>query len=90
MKKFDLAGRKAEGTLGDVDLVLDTSGGETQQWSRTGIMVHPDPARLAARIDSGDLEPLVTAVLPLKEAARTRELSQTGPGRGKIVLRVRD
>ena len=56
-------------------------------------MVHPDPAqlaRIAALIDSGELKPVITAVLPLAEAARAHELSQTGHGRGKIVLKVRD
>ena len=58
-----------------------------------GVSVHPDPAQLAqiaALIDAGDLKPVIAAVLPLTEAARAHEMSQTGHGRGKIVLKVRD
>lgn len=56
-----------------------------------GILVHPDAAQLtqiAALIDAGDLKPAVTNVLPLAQAARAHELSQTGHVRGKIVLKV--
>ncbi len=110
-----------EEAVGDVDVVLDTIGGETQQrsWNvlkkggilvatlgisspaapgehgvrGVGVIVHPDPAqlnRIAALIDSGDLKPVIRAVLPLTGAARAHELSQTGHGRGKIVLKVRE
>jgi NADPH:quinone reductase-like Zn-dependent oxidoreductase len=54
-------------------------------------MVRPDAAQLtqiAALIDAGNLKPAVTTVLPLAEAARAHELSQTGHIRGKIVLQV--
>ena len=56
-----------------------------------GVMVHPDPDQLtqiAALIDAGNLKPFVSTVLPLSEAARAQEFSQTGHTRGKIVLRV--
>ena len=56
-----------------------------------GSRVHPDTAQLtqiAALIDAGDLKPVVTTILPLAEAARAHELSQTGHVRGKIVLQV--
>jgi NADPH:quinone reductase-like Zn-dependent oxidoreductase len=55
------------------------------------VLVHPDTAQLteiAALIDAGELKPSVAAVLPLAEAARAHELSQTGHVRGKIVLQV--
>ncbi|MHB9074056.1 MAG: NADP-dependent oxidoreductase [Desulfobaccales bacterium] len=58
-----------------------------------GVRVHTDTAQLtqiAALIDAGDLKPAVTTVLPLAEAARAHELSQTGHVRGKIVLKVGD
>ncbi len=58
-----------------------------------GVGVHPDTAQLtqiAALIDAGDLKPAVTTILPLAEAARAHELSQTGHVRGKIVLQVGD
>ena len=56
-----------------------------------GIMVHPDTTQLtqiAALIDAGHLKPAVTTILPLAEAARAHELSQTGHVKGKIVLQV--
>jgi NADPH:quinone reductase-like Zn-dependent oxidoreductase len=56
-----------------------------------GIMVHPDADQLtqiAALIDAGNLRPAVTTILPLAEAARAHDLSQTGHVRGKIVLQV--
>jgi NADPH:quinone reductase-like Zn-dependent oxidoreductase len=58
-----------------------------------GVRVHPDTAQLtqiAALIDAGNLNPAVTAVLPLAEAARAHALSQIGHVRGKIVLKVGD
>jgi NADPH:quinone reductase-like Zn-dependent oxidoreductase len=58
-----------------------------------GVMVHPDTeqlARIAALIDEGNLKPVVSRVLPLAEAGKAHELSQTGHVRGKIVLKVRE
>lgn len=43
---------------------------------------------IAALIDAGHLRPFVQTVLPLQEARRAHELSQTGHVRGKIVLQV--
>ena len=108
-----------EEVVKDVDVVLDTIGGDTQHRSwqvlkkggilvstlgisspdagrkyevrGEGIMVHPDPAQLgyiAELIDKGNLRPAITEILPLFEAARAQELSQTGHVRGKIVLQV--
>ncbi|MEW5980164.1 MAG: NADP-dependent oxidoreductase [Acidobacteriota bacterium] len=45
-------------------------------------------AELAKLVDTGRLRPIVETVLPLAEARRAQELSQTGHTRGKIVLRV--
>ena len=45
---------------------------------------------LAALIEVGDLVPLISSVMPLAEAARAHELSQSGHVRGKIVLKVRE
>jgi NADPH:quinone reductase-like Zn-dependent oxidoreductase len=56
-----------------------------------GLMVHPDfdqLTQIAALIDAGNLKPTVSTVLPLKEAARAHELSQTEHVKGKIVLQV--
>ena len=41
-------------------------------------------------IDSGKLVPVIDRILPLSEARRAHELSQTGHTHGKIVLRVKD
>jgi len=43
---------------------------------------------IAKLVDSGKLKPVVETVLPLSEARRAHELSQTGHTRGKIVLQV--
>jgi NADPH:quinone reductase-like Zn-dependent oxidoreductase len=54
---------------------------------------HPSGAQLAEiakMIDSGKLAPIIDRILPLSEARRAHELSQSGHVRGKIVLRVKD
>jgi NADPH:quinone reductase-like Zn-dependent oxidoreductase len=43
---------------------------------------------IAKLIDSGKLKPIVEAVLPLSEARKAHELSESGHARGKIVLKV--
>jgi len=116
---IDYRSTKFEKAVQDVDVVLDTIGGETQlrSWQvlrrggilvatlgissleaardrgvrGEGILVHPDATQLsqiAVLIDEGTVKPAVTKVLPLAEAARAHELSQTGHVRGKIVLQV--
>ena len=116
---IDYRTTKFEEAVQEVDVVLDTIGGDTQQRSwqvlkkggilvatlgisspeaahqhgvrGEGVMVHPDAAQLtqiAALIDAGNLKLAVTTILPLAEAARGHELSQTGHVRGKIVLQV--
>jgi NADPH:quinone reductase-like Zn-dependent oxidoreductase len=47
-------------------------------------------AEIAEIIDSGNLKPMVNRILPLSEARRALELSQTGHAHGKIVLRVKE
>jgi NADPH:quinone reductase-like Zn-dependent oxidoreductase len=57
------------------------------------VATHPNGAELAKiaeLIDSGDLKPIVNRILPLSEARRAHELSQTGHTHGKIVLRVKE
>ena len=57
------------------------------------ILVAPNAKELAeigALIDAGKVKPVVSEVVPLAEARRAHELSQTGHTRGKIVLRVAD
>lgn len=108
-----------EDAVHDVDVVLDTVGGDTQERSfKTlkpgGILVsivqppspelaakygvralfygsHPSSANLAEiakLIDAGKVKTVVETVLPLAEARRAHELSQTGHARGKIVLKA--
>jgi NADPH:quinone reductase-like Zn-dependent oxidoreductase len=52
---------------------------------------HPSGAQLAEIakiIDSGKLAPVIDRILPLSEARRAHELSQSGHTHGKIALRV--
>jgi NADPH:quinone reductase-like Zn-dependent oxidoreductase len=52
---------------------------------------HPSGAQLAEIvniIDSGKLAPVINRILPLSEARRAHELSQSGHTHGKIVLRI--
>ena len=109
-----------ETVVRDVDMVLDTIGGDTQErsWSvlkKGGILVSiispPSPQQAAAHdvrqayvfleprlsqlqeittlVDSGKLRCIVDTVLPLSEARRAHEISQSGHARGKIILKVR-
>ena len=43
---------------------------------------------IAKLIDSGKLKPIVEIVLPLSEARKAHELTESGRARGKIVLKV--
>lgn len=112
---------KFEDVVHDVDIVLDTLSGETQERSwktlrKGGIMVstlsEPSPelaakynargavvmvkpnaailTRIAELIDARSITVKVEKVLPLTEASKAQELSQSGHARGKIVLKVRD
>lgn len=106
----------------DVDLVLDTVGGETLQRSmqvvkRGGTLVSlleqpsqeraqelgiramknaaalPFPSSnllqtIAGLIDKRSVKTVVARLLPLSEARLAHELSQTGHGRGRIVLYI--
>jgi NADPH:quinone reductase-like Zn-dependent oxidoreductase len=45
---------------------------------------------IAKIVDSGKLAPVIDRILPLSEARRAHELSQSSHTRGKIVLRVKD
>jgi NADPH:quinone reductase-like Zn-dependent oxidoreductase len=55
------------------------------------MLVHPDAEQLshiAKLIDAGLLTVIAETVLPLAEARKAHELSQTGHVKGKIVLEV--
>jgi NADPH:quinone reductase-like Zn-dependent oxidoreductase len=45
-------------------------------------------AEIAKLVDGGNLKAVVETILPLVEARRAHEISQSGHARGKIVLRV--
>jgi NADPH:quinone reductase-like Zn-dependent oxidoreductase len=116
---IDYKQQRFENVARNIDIVLDTLGGETQErsWSvlkKGGILVSlvqppsEDKAQelgvraalLGARpsgeqlseiakiIDSGKLAPIINRIIPLSEARRAHELSQSGHSHGKIVLRV--
>jgi NADPH:quinone reductase-like Zn-dependent oxidoreductase len=78
-----------------VSLVQPPSQEKAKAFGARGVMVmnHPDGtalAEIAKLIDAGKLAPIVDCILPLSEARRAHELSQSGHAHGKIVLRVRD
>jgi len=116
---IDYTQQRFEDVARNIDIVLDTIGGDTQErsWSvlkKGGILVslveppsdekakelgvraafvasHPNGEQLAEIskiIDSGKLAPVIDRILPLSEARRALELSQSGHTHGKIVLRV--
>ncbi len=118
---IDYKATRFEEAVREVDVVLDTLGGEIQRRSwqvlkkggilvatlgisspeaarqhqvrGEGVMVQPDSVQLveiADLIDKGKVNPVVTVVLPLAEAAHAHELSEKGHTRGKIVLQVGD
>lgn len=116
---IDYTGTPFETAIKDVDVVLDTMGGETQERSwgvlkpggiLVGIVSPPpedsaaqhnvraayhflDPnagqlTHIAGLVDAGKVRCIVDTVLPLSEARKAQELSETGHARGKIVLKV--
>jgi NADPH:quinone reductase-like Zn-dependent oxidoreductase len=116
---IDYTQQRFEDVARNIDIVLDTIGGDTQErsWSvlkKGGVLVslvqppseekakelgvraaiigaQPNGAQLAEIakiIDSGKLAPIIDRIVPLSEARRAHELSQSGHTRGKIALRV--
>src|SRR5689334_7992845 len=76
-----------------VSIVQPPSEEMAKAVSARGAMVQSRPdgaklAELAKIIDSGQLAPVINRILPLSEARRAHELSQSGHIHGKIVLRV--
>jgi len=58
-----------------------------------GISVHPDAedlAEIAHLIDARKIKPIVTQVLPLKDAIAAQQQAATHHTRGKVVLRIAD
>jgi len=116
---IDYRAQRFEEAARDIDVVLDTLGGETQERSWNVLkkggalvsLVQPpskeeaerrsvrglmqltqsngqELAQIAKLVDEGHVKANVETVLPLSEARRAHELSQTGHQRGKIVLKV--
>ena len=118
---IDYRSQKFEEIAKDVDVVLDTVGGDTQSRSwgvlkKDGILVSivggasqqkaqeagvraagvlvrvnaDDLTQIAKLMDDGKLKAIVSHELPLADAAKAQELSETHHTRGKIVLKVAD
>jgi NADPH:quinone reductase-like Zn-dependent oxidoreductase len=116
---IDYKAAKFEEMVRDVDVVLDTIGGDTQDRSwevlkPNGILVsvvQPPPeekakahgargvfliskargdqlTEIADLVAGGQVKVNVETILPLREARKAQELSQSGHTRGKIVLVV--
>jgi NADPH:quinone reductase-like Zn-dependent oxidoreductase len=118
---IDYTTQRFEDVTRNIDVVLDTIGGDTQERSwqvlkKGGILVSfvqspsenkgkerdvrgirlgarpngQELAEIAKIIDAGNLAPVIDRILPLSEARRAHELSQSGHTLGKIVLRVKN
>lgn len=116
---IDYRNQRFEEIVNNLDVVLDTIGGDTfeRSWGvlkpggflvstvasipegapqRYGVraktlMTQADGrelAQIAAIIDEQKIKPIVTTVLPLTEARKAHEMSESRHARGKIVLRV--
>jgi NADPH:quinone reductase-like Zn-dependent oxidoreductase len=116
---IDYKNQRFEDMVGNLDVVLDTIGGDTfeRSWGvlkpggflvstvagipegapeKYGVraktlMTRSDGgelAQIAAIIDEQQIKPMVTTVLPLSEAQKAHEMSESRHTRGKIVLRV--
>ncbi len=116
---IDYKNQRFEEVVGNLDVVLDTIGGDTfeRSWKvlkpggflvstvasipegapqKHGVraktlMTQADGrelAQIAAIIDEQKIKPIVTTVLPLTDARKAHEMSESHHARGKIVLRV--
>ena len=115
---IDYAAVSFENILHDIDVVIDTVGGDVFERSihviRSGgalvsVAARPSPdmgkvqgvhvasagraseeklVQITQLIEAGKIKPYVGKVFPLAEARQAQALSQTGHGRGRIVLRI--
>ena len=116
---IDYRNQRFEDVVSDLDVVLDTIGGDTleRSWGvlkpggflvttvagipegipqKYGVraerlMTQADGkelAQIADIIDEQKIKPIVTTVLPLTDARKAHEMSESHHARGKIVLRV--
>jgi NADPH:quinone reductase-like Zn-dependent oxidoreductase len=118
---IDYKKQRFEDLVGNMDVVLDTVGGDTfeRSWGvlkpggflvttvanipegepeKRGVRAKrvatqsdgKELAQIAAIIDERKIKPIVTTVLPLEDARKAHEMSETLHTRGKIVLRIRE
>lgn len=78
-----------------VSTVSEPSEATAKAAGVTGVMVMVQPsaaqlAEISVLIEAGKIRPRVGMVLPLTDARKAHELSQTGHAQGKIVLKVID
>lgn len=73
-----VAGRLAEGA-GQAEGVRAMSAGRAPE---------ANLARISELLASGELKPVVGKVFPLSQAGKAQELSQSGHGRGRIILQI--
>jgi NADPH:quinone reductase-like Zn-dependent oxidoreductase len=117
---IDYASTRFENVVSDVDVVLDTVGGDTQErsWSvlkpggilistiqppseetaaaygvRQGFIASSPPigkvlTEVAALVDTGQIRPVVSTILPLQDVREAHEMIEGKHARGKIVLQV--
>lgn len=116
---IDYKNQQFEDIVGNLDVVLETIGGDTleKSWGvlkpggflvttvasipeektqKYGVRAErlmtqangKELAQIAAIIDEHKIKPIVTTVLPLADAQKAHEMSESGHTRGKIVLRV--
>jgi NADPH:quinone reductase-like Zn-dependent oxidoreductase len=117
---IDYKNQRFEDLVGNLDVVLDTVGGDTfeRSWDilkpggflvttvanipegepeKRGVRAKrvatqsdgKELAQIAAIIDERKIKPVVTTVLPLEDARKAHEMSETLHTRGKIVLRIK-
>lgn len=118
---IDYKSQRFEDLVGNLDVVLDTVGGDTfdRSWEvlkpggflvttvanipegepeKRGVRAKrvatqsdgKELAQIAAITDELKIKPVVTTVLPLEDARKAHEMSETLHTRGKIVLRIRE
>ncbi|AKB52303.1 Bifunctional protein: zinc-containing alcohol dehydrogenase [Methanosarcina barkeri str. Wiesmoor] len=116
---IDYRNQQFEEIVSNLDVVLDTIGGDTfeRSWGvlkpggflvttvasipegtpqKHGVRAErlitqadgKELAQIAAIIDERKIKPIVTTVLPLADAQKAHEMSESGHTRGKIVLRI--
>ena len=78
-----------------VSLVQAPSESKAKELGVRGVRLGARPngqelAEIAKVIDAGKLAPVIDRILPLSEARRAHQLSESGHTHGKIVLRVRN